>query len=80
MNEDQCERPEVCQEPRPIEDTRTRRIEIETLNYGFSVRIGCQLFAIEDRKRLLQYISAYLENPSKVEYQWMNDKKLPDTV
>lgn len=60
----------VCREkPYPI--------NIDPLNYGYVVRVGCQSFAIEDSTTLVKYLAAYLADPEKCQSNWMKSKKLP---
>ena len=53
-------------------------INIEPLNRGFVVRVGCQSLAILSKKELVKLFNAYMENPEKVEKEWMGEGKLPE--
>lgn len=48
-----------------------RSISIETLNYGWVIRVGCQSFAIENPEKLTKYLLMYLKNPLEVSEKWM---------
>ena len=64
---------------RPITTPAIRyNINIESLNRGFVVRVGCQSFAISSKQELIKLFNAYVENPEKVEMDWMAEKKLPE--
>lgn len=64
------ERPQIQQEE--IEYPR-RQINIEPLNYGFIVRVGCQTFAIETPDKLIEKLTGYLKDPSTVERKWQRE-------
>ena len=51
-------------------------ILIEPLDYGFTVKIGCQKFAIETKERLIEKLGEYIFNPRDVEKKWMRSKEL----
>jgi len=51
-------------------DNRIKQINIEQLDYGFILRVGCQTVAIEEKETLLRVLGKYIENPSRVESNW----------
>jgi len=56
-------RPETVVNERP----KIRRIEINELDHGYTVQVGCQHFAIENGNRLLALLSEYIGNPKNTE-------------
>jgi len=74
MNEDQPCNTEPCREPEPVQ--KARGILIESLDYGFKVKVGCQNFAVESLNKLLINIEAYLNDPLETEKKWNSDKSL----
>lgn len=51
-----------------------RPIQIEQLNHGYIVTVGCQNFAIENREALLHRLASYLSNPEQIEKEWQSGK------
>lgn len=51
-----------------------RLIQIEQLNHGYVVVVGCQRFAIENKDALLHRLGSYLSDPGKVEEEWQSGK------
>lgn len=51
-----------------------RPIQIEQLNHGYIVVVGCQRFAIENKDALLHRLGSYLSDPGKVEDEWQSGK------
>lgn len=49
-----------------------RSINIEPLNRGYVVRVGCQTFAIGSKKLLLAKLTEYLTDPQGTENKWNN--------
>lgn len=47
-----------------------RRIEIDPLDYGYIVKVGCQTCAIESKSDLIKYLTEYLSDPLKVEEKY----------
>ena len=65
-------------DPRTIPDPTPRlprNINIRPLNYGFVVTVGCQEFAVEDSKKMLELIGKYYENPYEMEEKWMTKRE-----
>lgn len=56
--------------------SRMRGILIEALDYGFTVKIGCQRFAIETKERLIEKLTEYINNPWDVEKKWTRSKEI----
>lgn len=44
-----------------------RPINIEPLNVGFILRVGCQSIAVENKDDLVKYLNKYFENPVQTE-------------
>lgn len=57
-------------------DPQPREINIQPLNYGYVVRVGCQTLGIESKDTLIKNLVAYLENPGEYESKYMSSKKL----
>jgi len=69
----------MCEQEQPILDepaTKMYGILIEPLDYGFTVKIGCQKFAIETKERLIEKLSQYINNPKDVEKKWSRSKEI----
>ena len=54
----------------PKEDNKIRQINIEELNRGFIVRIGCHTFAISTKAELTTRLIEYINEPSNTEKKW----------
>ncbi|MDA3781025.1 MAG: hypothetical protein PF487_12510 [Bacteroidales bacterium] len=52
------------------------KITINSLDYGFNVKIGCMNFAVETVEKLITNLEAYLKDPQKTETKWMKNKEL----
>jgi len=63
-----------CSEPMPTQPSRSVpfAIQIESLNFGYIVRVGCQSFAIESADKLVTALAAYLAEPEKVQRMWFD--------
>ena len=48
----------------------TYKIEIETLDKGYLVKVGCKKLAFKKRKDMLRELERYLKNPKKVEEEY----------
>lgn len=57
--------PQLGQHPLP------RQININPLNHGFHVIVGCQAFAVETVDALLHRLGVYLKDPLETENKWM---------
>jgi hypothetical protein len=55
-------------EARPSQPLRS--INIEPLNRGFVVRVGCQTFAIGTKRLLIDKLTQYLSDPQGTEDKW----------
>lgn len=44
-----------------------RSINIEQLDYGYTVRVGCQTFAISKKHDLINLLNQYIEDPNTTE-------------
>lgn len=49
---------------------KIRHIEIDQLNYGYIITVGCHKFAIEDQAKAANLIEQYMKNPSDIESKW----------
>lgn len=49
---------------------KAREISIEQLDYGYKVRVGCQVFALQELSTVLSLLAEYLKSPSEVESKW----------
>ena len=61
----------------PPAPNRMRDVLIHQLDYGYLVTIGCQSFAFEDFETIIGHLSAYMENPTEVEKDWLGNHNLP---
>lgn len=70
--------PNMCSEPvLELAPTPLRRpipVNIQPLNHGYEVTVGCQKLAIEKPETLLKHLAAYLKDPVKVEKLWLEGK------
>jgi hypothetical protein len=56
----------------PSVRTKARDINIQPMNYGFVVRVGCQTFVFETAEKMMANLGSYLADPEAVERAWMN--------
>ena len=62
-----------CCESRPepmmasYERAKAREINIQPMNYGYLVRVGCQSFVFETKEKMVTNLTSYLEDPENVE-------------
>lgn len=49
---------------------KAREVSVEQLDYGYCVRVGCQIFAIESLDKVLTMLTTYLHEPDKLEQSW----------
>jgi hypothetical protein len=47
-------------------------IQIDELDYGYRVKVGCKGFAIESKETLLNMITKYINNPAEVQKEFFN--------
>lgn len=67
--QDRC----VNTEPQPIQErspNKIRQINIEEVNRGFIVRVGCHTFAISTKAELTTKLTEYINEPEKTEQKW----------
>jgi hypothetical protein len=65
--------------PTPLVERRPnqiRPINIEQLHHGYIVRVGCHSFAIENKSRLIDKLSDYIQEPSLMEKKWFDGELL----
>ena len=80
---DECERPRTIEEyyikeevVQPSATTmqmghvKAREVNIEQLDFGYSVRVGCQRFAIQDLDVLVTLLGSYMRDPEGFETMW----------
>jgi hypothetical protein len=53
---------------------KIRDIEIQELNHGFHVRIGCHRFGFTNVADLLYSLNEYIKNPMETENKWFENK------
>ena len=56
--------------PTPVQANKIRQINIEEVNRGFIVRVGCHTFAISTRSELTTKLTEYINEPDKTEQKW----------
>jgi len=56
--------------PTPIGENKIRQINIEEVNRGFIVRVGCHTFAISTKAELTTKLTEYINEPAKTEKKW----------
>ncbi len=49
-----------------------KNINIEPLNLGFMVRVGCQTIAVRSKQELIRALTDYINDPSGVEKAYYN--------
>ena len=57
--------------PAPSQRPLPRQIQINPLNHGYHVIVGCQAFAVENVDSLLHRLGIYLKNPEQAEKNWL---------
>lgn len=60
--------PQVNVAPPPYPNGR--QINIEPINFGYIVKVGCQNFAIETKEKLTKFLAIYLADPTGTEEKW----------
>ena len=58
----------------PPNENQARHIEIDQLNGGYIIRVGCHSFAFETNTKMLKHLTAYLLNPKETEEKWFKKK------
>lgn len=49
-------------------------INIEELDYGYILRVGCKSFAFVDKQLMLDYLTKYMDNPQEMENKYYNNE------
>lgn len=49
-------------------------INIEELDYGYILRVGCKSFAFIDKQLMLDYLTKYMDNPQEMENKYYNNE------
>ena len=57
---------------------KIRNIQIKGLDYGFTIQVGCQSFAIETPEKVCSKLLEYMKNPNSIERDWFSGKFLND--
>jgi hypothetical protein len=60
------------QTPIATAEINLRPVNIEPLNSGYVVRVGCQTIAVETTEKLLVYLGEYLKDPVKFQAKWFS--------
>ena len=47
-------------------------VQIQELDHGYMVKVGCKSFAIESKETLLNMITKYINNPIEVQKEFFN--------
>lgn len=68
LAEPQQERVPVNEEVR--QENKIRQINIEEVNRGYIVRVGCHTFAISTKAELTTKLTEYINEPAKTEKKW----------
>ena len=55
-------------------EDKIRQINIEELNRGYIVRVGCHNFAISTKDELTRLLVKYINEPIKTEELWFDGK------
>jgi hypothetical protein len=74
-SEQPCEVRNDCAVETPQNANKIRQINIEEVNRGFIVRVGCHTFAISTKVELTTKLTEYINEPDKTEKKWY-DKTL----
>ncbi len=61
----------VCQQTETVSVPKYE-IYINTLDMGYTVRVGCQTVAIQDVETLIAKLSEYLRNPAETQQKYNN--------
>lgn len=69
-----CQGPTVQENP-PLYVGENYGIQIEILEFGYILGIGCKRFAFETKERLLDNLTEYLADPAKAQQKWWETKK-----
>lgn len=60
-----------------LDRNKMRGVNIEQLNYGYIVTVGCHKFAIEKWQKVVETLALYMSDPAEAEKQWFaNEFKL----
>lgn len=67
---------QACGTPGPtIQPTqpkdKIRQVNIQQLDHGYMVTVGCQQFAIETPEKILSNLKTYFKEPAKTEKAWL---------
>lgn len=59
----------------PVYQGENYGIQIETLEFGYVLSVGCKRFAFETKERLLANLTEYLADPAKAQQKWWETKQ-----
>ena len=68
--QDRCVSNQEVAAPTPIQANKIRQINIEEVNRGFIVRVGCHTFTISTKAELTTKLTEYINEPDKTEQKW----------
>jgi hypothetical protein len=68
----ESERPEPMMGGEYPSRSKAREINIQPMNYGFVVRVGCQTFVFETAEKMMTNLNSYLADPDAIERAWFN--------
>lgn len=57
-------------------DNHIRPINIEQLDYGYIIRVGCQRFAVETHEKVINALNEYMTNPDETQRKWFSGEKI----
>ena len=60
----------------PKSSNKIRTINIEQLDYGYVVQVGCQRFAVETHKKVINALNEYMANPDETQRKWFAGEKI----
>lgn len=58
--------------PVPKVENKIKQINIEEVNRGYIVRVGCHTFAIGTKAELTSKLAEYINEPLKTEEKWFS--------
>lgn len=55
-------------------NNKVRTFVVKELSRGYTVEVGCQMFAIETKAQLISKLSEYINEPEKTEQKWFKNE------
>lgn len=65
-----------CEERIPTREVSKYEINIQPLDVGYVVRVGCQTIAFTNLEKMLFNLTDYLNNPRVWQEKWESSKEL----